>query len=173
VNHSLLVGKFKRIFAHPLLAALPLLLLFTAGCGSKPQDVTNDPAFGNFVSVVGGWKTKVPLRLVDIEQKLYLVYGDQALSGRELLLLPAGTEIRIEHLIFRSTFETDFLDVMGSLVAGPYSGKSVHVDSRLFTLVDLPLYPGSKGTPEQYYSTWHDPSNPKPNWIAAPDKLVR
>ncbi|HUI06032.1 MAG TPA: hypothetical protein VL486_03400 [Verrucomicrobiae bacterium] len=110
---------------------------------------------------------------MEIEKKLYLVYGDQALFGRELLLVPAGTEIRIEHLIFRSTFETDFLDVMGSLVAGPDSGKSVHIDSRLFMPVDLPLYPGCKGTPEQYYSTWHDPSHPKPNWIAAPDKLVR
>jgi len=165
------VGTFKRINAYLLLATIPMMLLFTTGCGSKPQEVTNDPAFGNFVSVVGTWNTKVPLRLVEIEKKLYLVYGDQALSGRELLLIPAGTEIRIEHLIFRSTFETDFLDVMGSLVVGPYSGKSVNIDSRLFTSVDSPG--GYKETPTQYYSVHHHPSYPKPDWIAAPDKLVR
>src|SRR6266496_5004131 len=72
------VGTFKRIAAYLLLATIPMMLLFTTGCGSKPQEVTNDPAFGNFVSVVGTWKTKVPLRLVEIEKELYLVYGGQA-----------------------------------------------------------------------------------------------
>jgi hypothetical protein len=165
------IATFKRMLACSLLAAIPMMLLFTTGCGSKPQDVTNDPAFGNFASVVGPWKTKVPLRLVETEKELYLVYGDQALSGRDLLLIPAGTEIRIEHLIFRSTFETDFLDMWGSLVVGPYSGKSVHIDSRLFTSVDSPG--GYKETPTQYYKTYHHPSYPKPDWIATPDKLVR
>src|SRR5436853_7571425 len=113
------LSTFERMIVHPLVAAIPLLLLLSGGCGSKPQDVTNDPAFGNFASVVGTWKTKVPLRLVEIEKKPYLLCDDQAHIDRDLLLLPAGTEIRIEHLIFTSTFETDYLDVMGSLVAGP------------------------------------------------------
>src|SRR5437016_5930684 len=174
VAASGLVPVLASVYVRVLAGAFAsLLLLFFTGCGSKPKNVTNDPAFGNFASIVGTWKTKVPLRLVEIEKKLYLVYGDQSLSGRELLMLPSGTEIRIEHLIFRKTFETDFLDVMGSLVTGPYSGKSVNVDSRLFTPVDLPLYKGSKGTPEQYYSTWHGSNYPKPDWVAAPDKLVR
>ena len=165
------IGIFQKIVVYPLLAAIPMMLFFTSGCGSKPQDVTNDTGFGNFASVVGSWKTKVPLRFVEMEKKLYLVYGDQALSGRELQLIPPGTEIRIEQLIFKSTFETDFLDVTGSLVAGPYSGKSVNIDSRLFTSVDSPG--GYKETPTQYYSVHHHPSYPKPDWIAAPDKLVK
>lgn len=168
------VSKCKSIVTRPLLVAIAMLLLFGTGCGSKPQDVTNDSAFGNFASVVGTWKTKVPLRLVEIEKALYLVYGDQAIpESRELQLLPSGTDIRIEHLIFRSTFETSFLDVAGSLVTGPYSGKAVNVDSRLFTPVEFPKGFKDKGTPTQYYSVWHNPSDAKPNWIAAPDKLAR
>lgn len=154
--------------------ALGLLLLSFTGCGSKPKDVTNDPSFGNFASVVGTWKTKVPLRLVEIQKQLYLVHGDQSISGSpDLLVLRAGTEIRIERLIFRKTFENDFLDVVGSIVAGPYSGKRVNIDSRLFTRVDDPT--GGKGaaTPTQYYETWHGPRDAKPGWIAAPDKLAR
>src|SRR5687768_9864962 len=103
-----------------------------------PKDVTNDPAFGDFTSVVGTWKTKVPLRLVEIEfrgdKKLYLVYGDVPIhrSHREFPEVPAGTEIRIERLIFEDTFETSFLDVTGSLGTGPDSGKSVRLDDSLF-----------------------------------------
>jgi hypothetical protein len=131
-----------------------------------PKDVTNDPAFGDFTSVVGTWKTKVPLRLVEIEfrgdKKLYLVYGDQYISrSRELPEVPAGTEIRIERLIYRDTFETSFLDVTGSLGTGPYSGKSVMLDRSLFAadVVDR-------------YCIWHvDPSKPKPKWTVAPEKL--
>jgi hypothetical protein len=164
----------KRIAAHPLLAAVPLLLFFIAGCGSKPQDVTNDPAFGNFSSVVGTWKTKVPLRLVEIKNELYLINGDQAIQqSRELPGLPAGTEIRIEHLLFRSTFETSYLDVMGSLAVGPYSGMPVYIDGRLFKSVPSPVPPGSQDTPVGYYGVWHQPTDPKPDWIAAPDKLER
>ena len=155
-----------------VLAPVALLLLFTAGCGSKPQDVTNDPAFGNFASVVGTWRTKVPVRLVEIQKEMYLVYGDQSIPrSRELAVLPAGTEIRIEHLIFRSTFETDFLDVTGSLVASPYSAKIVNIDSRLFTRMHDPT--GGESTPTQYYGIWHGPNDKKPNWTADPDKLAR
>jgi hypothetical protein len=155
-----------------VLAPIPLLFLFTAGCGSKPQDVTNDPAFGNFASVVGTWKTKVPLRLLQIQKEMYLVYGDQFIPrSRELPVLPVGTEIRIEHLIFKSTFETDFLDVMGSLVGGPYSGRIVNIDSRLFTRMHDPT--GGESTPTQYYEVWHGPNDKKPNWAAAPDKLAQ
>src|SRR5690349_4788584 len=126
-----------RMIVLPLVAAIPLLLLLSRGCGSKLQDVTSDPAFGNFKAVVGAWKTKIPLRLVEIEKKLYLVSGDKSVSGRDLLQLPAGTEIRIEQLVFRSTFETNFLDVMGSLAAGEYSGQIMNIDSSLFARVDL------------------------------------
>jgi hypothetical protein len=167
------VRAFAETIARALAAATVLLVSCTAGCGSKSKDVTNDPAFGNFASVVGAWKTKIPLRLVEIEKKLYLIAGDVAVSGRDLLVLPAGTEIRIERLEFRSTFETDFLDVIGSLTSGEYSGRSMNVDSSLFTPVDLPLYAGCKGTPTQYYKTWHDPKHAKPDWVAAPDKLER
>jgi hypothetical protein len=168
-----LVPVLAPAYVQVLAGALVLLVLLSStGCGSKPKDVTNDPAFGNFASIVGPWKTKVPLRLVEIEKKLYLVYGDQFIpQSHDLVLLPAGTDIRIERLIFRETFEVDFLDVMGSLVTGPYSGKTVNVDSRLFTRMRDPT--GGESTPTQYYSTWHGPKDKKPDWAAAPDKLAR
>lgn len=162
-----------RVRTLVMLLAFPLLILPIAGCDSKPQDVTNDPAFGNFSSVVGTWKTKVPMRLVEIQKKLYLLLGDRTHSGQELALFPAGTEIRIEQLIFRDTFETTYLDVIGSLVAAPHSGKKVNVDSGLFMPVALPLYEGATGTPTQYYEVWNRPKDAKPDWVAAPDKIVR
>jgi hypothetical protein len=128
------------------------------------KDVTNDPAFGDFPSVVGTWRTKIPLRLVEIDKnkKLYLVYGDGFISGSpELPEVPAGTEVRIERLMFKDTFETDFLDVTGAVEVGPYSGKTVVLDASLFA-PDL----------VNHYWLWHDvPSKPKPKWTVAPEKL--
>ena len=146
------------------LAVVSLALALATGCDSGPKDVTSDPAFGDFKSVVGAWQTRVPLRLVEIGKELYLVFGDQFISAsHELPAVPIGTEIRIEHLIFRRTFETTFLDATGSFVAGPYAGKTLWLDSRLFA-PDL-----------VFHNDLHhgDPSNPPWNWTVAPEKLER
>ena len=154
--------------------ALSLAVLLSLGCDSKSRgsgvkDVKNDPAFGDFTSVVGMWKTKTPLRLVEIEFRgdkiLCLVNGDASIhrSHLELPEVPAGSEVRIEHLIFTSTPVTELLDVTGSLATGPYSGKIVRFDKSLFApgLVD-------------HYCLWHvDPTKPKPKWTVAPEKLER
>ena len=167
----------KKISTNKVLVATVALLLLTAVCGSKPKDVTNDPDFGDFKSVVGTWKTKVPLRLVEIEKKLYLDKAGQSFPGeKDLVDVSVGTEVRIQRLIFRHTFEVDFLDVIGDIAVGQYSGKSVNLSGSFFTPVDWPS--GSSGSlgkvaPSMYYSTFHHPSYAKPNWIVAPDMLER
>ena len=163
------LGLRHRILAHALCFALAFT--FTSGC-SKPKDVTNDLGFGNFNSVLGIWKTKVPLRLVETEKTTYLIYGEQYTHGIELALLPVGTGIRVEHLIYRDSFETSYLDVTGSIVNGKYFEKSVHIDDRLFMPAVLPSGT-NKGTMTQYYSVWNGHDYPKPDWAAAPDKLER
>jgi hypothetical protein len=112
-----------------LLSTIVFAFALSAGCDQPPKDVTTDPAFGNFESVVGTWKTKVPLRLVEIRKQLYLFYGPGTVTqaSREFPAVPSGTEIRIEHLIFRQTFEVNLLDVWGTFANGPYSGKTMHI----------------------------------------------
>jgi len=149
------------------LCAPALLLVFSVGC-TKTSDVTNDPNFGKFKSVVGVWKTKFPLHLVEIEKKLYLSTDLEIYSGQnKLLIVPEGTEIRIERLVFKDTFETTYLDVMGSVLIGGHTNK-VNVDDRLFLKVR-----DGKYTVTQYYSTWNGHDYPKPEWIPAPDKIER
>ncbi|HVU28202.1 MAG TPA: hypothetical protein VHG71_10775 [Verrucomicrobiae bacterium] len=156
-----------------ILAFLFAALILATTLGDKTKDVTADPNFGDFKSVVGTWKTKIPLRLVEIQKELHLVYGDQAIgNSRELPELPIGTEIRIEHLTFQHTFEVDLLDVVGSVVNGPYANKPVYIDGRLFMQVDEPQF-HAKDWVNSYYSTWNHPDDPKPKWVVAPDKLER
>jgi hypothetical protein len=157
-----------------LLSVIAFGFALSAGCGQPPKDVTADPAFGNFESVVGTWKTKVPLRLVEIRKQLYLVYGLGTVTqaSREFPAVTNGTEIRIERMIFRHTFEVDLLDVWGSFASGPYSHKIVNIDGTLFTPVDEPQFHG-KDWPTAYYSIWHGPNDPKPKWVVDPEKLER
>jgi hypothetical protein len=89
-------------------------------------DVTRDPSFGDFAPVMGNWKTKVPIWLVLYAEKdLYLVCEKGSLNGRELAALPPGTEIRIDRLELRETFEVKLLRTKGSLTAGPYAGRAM------------------------------------------------
>ena len=108
-----------------------LLVPFVYLCKGN-QDVTNDPAFGNFAPVIGTWKSKVPLRLYKDGSTLYLMLTDRRHPFEELCVVPAGTEVRIEHLAFRQTINTDFLNVMGSLGSGPYAGKKLVISQSLF-----------------------------------------
>jgi hypothetical protein len=125
---------------------------------------TNDPSYGNFGAVIGTWKTKVPLRLVDIKERLYLVYGDAFISdSKDLVILPAGTEFRIDHLFYRETSETTFLDVMGSLTSGPYAGKALSIDNDLFaanTVFRANIHHGEQQVRDMM-------------WGVAPDKLTK
>ena len=112
-----------------------MLAVTLAGCGDVgTSDVTNDPAYGSFVDVVGIWRTKAPLWLKRINNKLYLSTTSEnyVAPTRDVATLPPGTEIRIEHLVLEKTVEIDRLYATGTLVAGPYAGKTTELDERLF-----------------------------------------
>jgi hypothetical protein len=116
--------------------------------GVTVTDVTNAPSYGNFATVVGTWKTKSQLTLMDIDGKMYLSTRSEhyAASTRDLQVLPPGTEIRIEHLMLRSSFDIGRLYPTGSLTSGAYAGRAAEVDTRLFA----PNYfepPGSATAP--------------------------
>ena len=116
-----------------LFAGLFGAVLASAGCKDSKTDVTNNTSYGDFSSVVGTWKSKVPLYLFEIDKKLYVdtrsaLFG----NGRKLATLPVGTEVRIEHLIQEKTFETTLLYPTGSLTSGPYANRTVEIDPTLF-----------------------------------------
>lgn len=94
-------------------AALPLL----AGC-DKTKDVTYNSAYGNFSAVATTWKLKSELRLVEVNNTLYVLVPGPLVDtdARNIALLPIGTQIRIEHLTFQSTFETTYLYATGTLL---------------------------------------------------------
>src|SRR5690349_7114924 len=74
------------------------LVCFATGC-SRPQDVTNDPSYGNFKVAVGTWKSKVPLILCELDKRLYLVGTNTFMQrARQLSAVPVGTEIGIRKL---------------------------------------------------------------------------
>ena len=148
------------------LAALPWLLLWflAARRDTGWTDVTHDPSFGNFAAVIGTWKSKVPLRLVEIKDDLHVVWGDQFIPGsKELAMLPVGTEIRIEQLRHRETFATTYLHAMGSLTVGPDAGRQLQIDDRLFVaelLSQARLHRGEKQVKET-------------TWAVAADRLTK
>lgn len=109
------------------------VLVFCASC-ERTRDVTNDPSFGNFAAIVGVWRTRSSLYVQDVKGELYLCtdkilynVGDQNLET-----VPAGTEIRIEHLYYDETFETSNTRPVGILVSGGYAGRSLHLADELF-----------------------------------------
>jgi hypothetical protein len=123
-----------------LLALAIAALLCSAGCAKHQwQDETHNPAFGNFGAVVGTWKAKVPLRLVqeknDSDSDLALVLGDFPMypDMEDLGILPVGTEVRIEHLQFLDTYESSTsIKATGSLTAGPYQDRPLLLNGLLF-----------------------------------------
>ena len=153
----------SRTLVALLAISLGILVLPVPGCGPRDQDVTNDPAFGDFRSVVGIWRAKVPLRLVERDKMLYLVSHDTPVSGyHELATEPAGTRIRVEHLILRKTIETELLRVTGSLIDGQYAGRPLELDRNFFPWDVM-----------SYYVRHHGDSTAttKPSWTVATDKL--
>lgn len=153
----------RSVFVSFLGLAIALLV---AGCDKPPQDVSNDPSFGNFSAVVGRWRSKIPLRLVKSEGVLSLSCSGDYLTSpdlQELAALPVGTEINIQRLILRKTFEVDLIDVTGSVVSGPHAGKTVIVSPRLFSSPDM------VGTSPE----WHGQKRKDMTWSVAPDKLER
>jgi hypothetical protein len=143
----------------PLIAAL----LLSVGC-SKPQDVTHDPAYGKFGAIMGTWKTKAPIQLVECSEvniagdNRFLVLGGalkMSMYGEKVLAdLPAGTEIRIEHLVFAPSWEASLLGVTGSLTAGPYAGQQAQLDGRLFTGDLVATILQTHGDPAAINTTW-------------------
>ena len=121
-----------------MFASLTLVAAASAGCRDfGKKDVTNDPAHGNFAPVVGTWKVKSPLTLKHFENSMGPDTGLDTASAlysgqRYIATLPVGTEIRIEHLIFDRTIEVDLLYATGSVISGPYAGKSLQLADTLF-----------------------------------------
>jgi len=110
-----------------------LLIVLASGCSKPPRDVTNDSSHGNFAAAVGTWKTKVPLTLREQDKQLYLLGTNTFMPrARELFAVPIGTEVRIERLTLYSSWECDVTVPTGSLVAGPYAGKSLVLDGNVF-----------------------------------------
>ena len=121
-----------RSWARFCMSVALLLILLVPGC-SKPQDVTNDPKYGNFKTAVGTWKNKVPLTLREQDKRLYLLGTNTFMPGaRELSAVPAGTAIRIERLTLWPSWECNVTVATGSLVTGPYAGKSLILDGNVF-----------------------------------------
>jgi hypothetical protein len=145
--------------------SMGLLLLTMARCDSGYHDVTHDPQFGDFRPVIGKWKSKIPLRLVEISGKhLYLVIGEPGIhETKELAKVPVGTEIRIDHLMSRETFETTYLEATGCLVAGPYADRQINLDDGLFEQDTVFRANISRGKPHVRQM----------KWAVAPDKLER
>lgn len=156
------LGSASRSLAF---ASVVLIAILVAGCKDVGKtDVTHDPSYGDFSRVVGTWKTEVPCKLSEEENEIYLTVEPDYYMGRKLLLsLPAGTEIRVEHLVHEKAFGGTPNHVMGSLASGPYTGRSVHLDDRFFC-----PNPYNRSAPAD-----HTPPNFKFNWAVAPDKLQK
>ena len=118
-------------------SSLIVAALLFSGCSGK-KDVTNDPRY-DFSDVIGTWKTKSPLWLKDSPETtlepggLYLDTTARDNNDPILTMVPAGTQIRIEHLMNDWTFNRDVLYAAGSLVSGPHAGKAIRLDKRLFS----------------------------------------
>ena len=134
--------KLPRFGLWVLLIAV---LLLSTGCAVKPRDVTHDPSFGNFGAIIGTWKCKAPLRLMqgpnnlvgreDLGGGLTIFLPDQVLGSKDytdLGILPVGTEVRIEHLYYWKDFETSYMAATGSLTAGPYKDRPLELNWLLF-----------------------------------------
>ncbi len=160
-------SRKASVFVSRLLMVVSIvsLALGSAGCKDKKTDVTNDPSHGNFSSVVGTWKTKVPLILKEIDKELYLDTRSALFGGsdRHVATLPVGTEIRIEHLIREETIEITQLHPTGSLILGPYANRTIEIDPTLFVPNRFPGF--NPGTTTQ-------PSVPLGSkWAVAPEVL--
>src|SRR5438045_9549434 len=80
----------------PAVIIIIIIALLVTGC-SRVEDVTSNPAYGNFSDVTGTWKTKIPMRLAEIEGRLLILSGPQFVPEQNLVHWPAATETRDEH----------------------------------------------------------------------------
>src|SRR5579885_1166118 len=107
-------------------SALPVIIfgltLLSLGCD---KDVTSDAQY-RFSRVVGTWKTKTPLTLWNDEGNLCLETED-GFVGQVVAKLPAGTVIRVQHLIRYATEAGYFMRVTGTITSGQYAGKEVRI----------------------------------------------
>jgi hypothetical protein len=79
-----------------------------------------------------------------------------------MLTLPAGTEITVDRLVIhKEDLGGPPAYIMGSLVSGPYAGKAVQLDDKLFC-------------PNPFtFSSEKKPSSYTKQWVASPDKLSK
>jgi hypothetical protein len=128
-----------------LLAALCLLAPVATGCSDPSRDVSNDPNYGNFSTVTGRWKTKTPLMIVEYQTRLFLWTSQRDVGGVYKLLatVPPGTELSVEHLMLHPSFEANTMSETGSLVSGPYAGKTLDLDPDLFARNAITSWSGS------------------------------
>ena len=154
------IGRFR----HFCLTSLCAFVLICSGCEGS-RDVTNDPAFGNFSAVVGVWKSRCALWIMQRGNgEVDYLDPDNTLyqrSDKQIAALAVGTEIRIERLTYEATFETDYFNATGSLTNGPYAGKSLRLNPHLFApkffkCLAYGLQPNSSDT-----------------WAVDPDKLEK
>ena len=107
--------------------------IVVGGCNKYgTEDLTANPSYG-FGGAVGVWKTKTPLWVANVQGRMCLMATDQIAGSSILETVPAGTEIRIEHLIMKRTFETDFIAPYGCVLSGPQAGKTWNWTEGCFT----------------------------------------
>jgi hypothetical protein len=141
------------------------LTTLNTGCKDPSQkDVTNDPNYGDFSRVVGTWNSKTPLELAQLDKELYLCPKGGLTNGgaRLILTLPAGTEIRVEHLYYHEVMGGSPTYMMGSLVTGPYAGKPIELGDDFFRPNPFTDPNVSKPPPDYTFK-----------WTVSPDMLTR
>jgi hypothetical protein len=143
------------------------MLAAITGCRDPSTDVTSDPKYGNFSTVTGRWKTKQTLTVVDRDNALHLWTRERCenldKTTKALATVPPGSEISVEHLILHPSFECDTYTRTGSLTSGPYAGRTLKLDPRLFALNRI-----------NTYYTGSRPLEPPPrNWQVNPDQLEK
>jgi hypothetical protein len=159
---STLLNPLRTAFTGKLFAALCALVFVITGCSKT--DVTRDPNYGDFLAIVGIWKTKVPLKLYKYNEEYYLTTENGRFADFfHIADIPTGTKIRIDRLILDNTSEAgEFYRPMGIFPSGPYAGDVFYLPSELFA-------------PNCFlhnYNSSTEPSTPLPKtWVPNPEKL--
>jgi hypothetical protein len=118
-----------------VIVTLGMTCCFSSGCGRPVEDFSSSPQY-NFDAFSGTvWKTKVKVAVADLNGthptplKNYLLepkafdpnhpkYTPPPGGMRIIEVLPVGTRLRIEQLLMKKTFETNYAWVTASLDDG-------------------------------------------------------
>jgi hypothetical protein len=90
------LNQLRAIATAKSFAVICVLLFLMTGCRQK-TDVTRDPTYGDFLVIVGTWKTKVPLKLVKYDELLFLSMDDGSTDRRiPIVLQPCPSGLKFE-----------------------------------------------------------------------------